>query len=414
MRPGKLLLVGGAEILHRQEIMRSFVELAGGPSGPFLVAPTATSAPVKFTERLRSWLAEVGVDPSRVEVLEVSRHVPGWEAGARDPRQLEKVERAAGLWFLGGDQGAITSAFLEPGGGDSPLLAAIRRRYEAEELAVGGTSAGAAVMSDPMIGGGTSFGALALPRAARGADGELSRELSLLEGFGFFPEGIVDQHFDTRARLGRLLEAAMSEEGPRRLAFGIAEATGLRRVGSEGSLSAVGAGSVILLDARTARRFAVPTRAGPRTRVEGAVLHCMTAGDRFLPDEGGFDFGRKEAIEAGDAALDAEFPEASGVLSPYGDLAGFASRMLLDNDPGRLFLDPRTGLRYVRSLLVEEALLPGGDRAPLGWELRLYRLDPGPGRSGAGASRLHYDGRYSFENVRVDVIPLEIEIRRPA
>jgi cyanophycinase len=408
----KLLLVGGAEILHRAEIMRAFVELAGGPGGPFLILPTATSKPLKQIEKMRRWFSEAGVESSRVETLELSGFVPGWEGGARDARQLARLEVARGLWMLGGDQNEITARLLEAGGSDTPLLAAIRRRLAAGSLAVGGTSAGAAVMCDPMIGGGTSFGALALGRAARGAGGELSRELALLRGLGLFAEGLVDQHFDTRARLGRLLVAAIEGDVARRPAFGIAEATGLLRRGGAGGLSVVGSGSVIVLDPRSARLSFVPTESGLRRRIEGALIHCLTAGDSYEPGEGRIDFGSKEALGPADAALAAEFPEASGILSAYGDLAGFAARMLLDNQPEGLFLDPGTGRRYVRSLLVEESPGPGGVSRPLAWELRLGRI--GLGGAGPGESRLLYDGRYSFENVVVDIIPIDISIRRPA
>ncbi len=414
MKPGKLLLVGGAEILHRVEIMRSFIELAGGPEGSFLILPTATSEPLKQIEKLRSWLSEAGVDPGRVEALELSAFVPGWGTGARDPRQVAKLEKARGLWILGGDQNAIATALLEEDGSDTPLLAAMRRRFAVEELALGGTSAGAAVMSDPMIGGGTSFGALALSPAACGSAGELSRPLVLARGLGLFAEGIIDQHFDTRARLGRLLVASIEGDGARRPAFGIAEATGLLRRGGEGRLSVVGQGAVIVLDPRSARASLVSTESGPRRKIEGAIIHCMTAGDSYLPEEGRFDFGSKETLGPGDEALAAELPEASGVLSAYGDLAGFAARMLLDNAPENLFLDSATGLRYARSLLVEEAPVPGGGTRSLGWELRLCRLDAGREGPSGGESRLFYDGRYSFENVRVDILPIDISIHRPA
>ena len=69
-------------------------------------------------------------------------------------------------------------------------------------------------------------------------------------GLGFFPFGMVDQHFIKRGRLGRLV-VAMAEAGVRR-GFGIDENTallveggagaGLRRVRRDGRRHRAGAG----------------------------------------------------------------------------------------------------------------------------------------------------------------------------
>ncbi|HET7838914.1 MAG TPA: cyanophycinase, partial [Rectinemataceae bacterium] len=222
MTGGNLLIVGGAEKPARAEIMRAFVELSAGREGCFLVCPAATEDPLGGLERMRSAFAEVGVDPARVRLLELSALVPGWEGGARDPRQAELARTAAGIWFLGGDQNRAVELLLDETGGDTALLAAIREASSVPGGPVlGGTSAGAAIMSHPMIAAGTSFGALALPRAvglAEPGSGD-ERRLLVRPGLGFFPEGIVDQHFDARSRLGRLVEAALVEDGARRLAF---------------------------------------------------------------------------------------------------------------------------------------------------------------------------------------------------
>lgn len=411
MERGDRVIVGGAEILHREPLLRRFVALAGGQPRIAVLA-SATAKPEAEFRKLIAWFGEVGVEPGRIELLRVSDFLPGAERGAWEGEELARLARAQGLWILGGDQNRILRLLRGPAGEDSPLLAAIRLRAGSPGaeggLVLGGTSAGAAVMSDPMIGGGTSFGALALPRAKGAAGTEMSDALYVLPGLGFFPEGMLDQHFDTRSRLGRLLEAALVEDGARRPAFGIAEATALVREGAAGRLSVTGAGAVCVVDPRPARRDLVPTAAGPRLRIRDALLHALTEGDSYRPTEQRFDFGAKEELFPADAAFARELPEASGFLSPYNGLLDFAARMLLDNDPALLFRDPATGRRYVRSLLVEDAPDREGRRRPLAWELRLGRSE-----GGSAPSRLWYDGRYSFENVAVDIIPLDIEIHRP-
>lgn len=380
-----LLIVGGAEKPARAEIMRAFVALSARREGSYLILPAATEDPAGGLERMRSGFAEIGVDPRRVELLEVSGLVPGWERGAWDERQIEKIALAAGIWFLGGDQNRIVDLLLDAEGGDSPLLAEIRL---ASSLpggpALGGTSAGAAVMSDPMIAGGTSFGALALPRAATLAEASAGtgdeRRLLVRRGLGFFPEGIVDQHFDARSRLGRLVEAAIVEDGARRLAFGIAEATGLRYDAARRELTIVGLGGILVVDVREARR----SLKGGRTALEGIRLHLLNGGDRMGLGDGEISFGDKAEIGPDEASF---------------------SRVLLDNDPSLLFHDAPSGRPYARSLLVEELR----SRSPsLAWELRFLRED-----GGSRASRLFHGGSYSFRDLILDILPIDIDIHRP-
>jgi len=434
MGRGDLVIVGGAEILHRAPIFSRFVELAGGGIGRFAILASATRKPISEFEKLRRWLAEAGADPTRVEMLEVSQFIPGMEKGAWNAAEQERLARADGLWMLGGDQNLTTSLLREADGRDTPLLAAIRQRAAKPRieggLVLGGTSAGAAIMSDPMIGGGTSFGALALPRASGAASVEMSRALYVLPGFGFFAEGMIDQHFDTRARFARLLEASLVEDGARRLAFGIDEATALVQEGAASRISVVGAGGISIIDPRQAKRSMVQTAAGARVQIEGVLFHYLSSGDGFFPSTESFDFGGKELIQVDDAAFASDFPEASGILSPYGTFAQFAARMLLDNDPELLFKDILRGRRYARSLLVEEVPSAQGGKVPLAWEIRVGRASGLSGgimpkslalsqgersegeRLGNREARLYYDGRFSFENVYVDILPIGIEIRR--
>jgi cyanophycinase len=89
---------------------------------------------------------------------------------------------------------------------------------------VGGTSAGAAAMSDPMIAGGKA-------------------EAKMLPGFGFFPGFVIDQHFTERSRLARLKD--MVAKNPSLVGLGIDEGTAVVargrtfRVIGDGSVSVV-------------------------------------------------------------------------------------------------------------------------------------------------------------------------------
>ncbi|MGV8981455.1 hypothetical protein [Clostridium sp.] len=51
--------------------------------------------------------------------------------------------------------------------------------------------------------------------------------LYLEKGLGFFRFGIIDQHFDKKARFGRLVKAAFDKEDKYDMAFGVDENTAL-------------------------------------------------------------------------------------------------------------------------------------------------------------------------------------------
>jgi cyanophycinase len=330
-----------------------------------------------------------------VTQLRVSEQVAGWERGAYDPETVAEAERADGIWLPGGDQNAITRLLLTPEGADTPLLAALRRRLDSG-AAIGGTSAGAAVMSDPMIGSGTSFGSLALPRATGPADAEVTDALWVTRGFGFFTRGIVDQHFDSRARLARLVEAAMVEDGARRLAFGVAEDSAMVYDRAADTAEMVGAGGLYVVDTRNAARDAV----GGRTRIRGVVLHYLTPGDRMDLGSCRVEAVGKTPIDEGSRTFAVRSPVSCGVLSPYGRLAEFAGSMLMDNDPESLELDAERGIRFVRSLAAGS--LESGSPA---WEIRLGRED--------GSSRAWYGSGIGFEGVVVDIVPARLEVSYP-
>ncbi len=105
---------------------------------------------------------------------------------------------ATGIWFSGGDQSKLTKAYA-----GTKVSEAIKKRY-ADGAVVGGTSAGAAIMSDVMITGGTD-------------------EATTAEGFGLLPGTVVDQHFTQRKREKRL--AGVIAKHPKALGIGIDEST---------------------------------------------------------------------------------------------------------------------------------------------------------------------------------------------
>jgi len=132
---------------------------------------------------------------------------------------------------------------------------------------VSGSSAGAAIMSDPMIGGGSSEGALAEGIRGRGEEGE---GVILQKGLGLLGDPLVDQHFLARGRWARLLIAVLETEAYT-YGAGIDENTALVVEGD--SARVVGASGVVLFDTRA-------SAASEEGRgFSGIVVYLLGSGD---------------------------------------------------------------------------------------------------------------------------------------
>jgi cyanophycinase len=202
-------------------------------------------------------------------VLDVTRAEADADSIAR---QLDGV---TGVWFPGGDQVRLAGVLR-----GTALLRAIRERFRAGAV-VGGTSAGAAIMSDSMITGNQSrpgedtvgyFGD-EFPAIAR-------RTIEVAPGFGFLHGAMVDQHFVRRERHNRLLSVVL--ERPSLLGVGIDEGTAIE-VGSVGAWRILGDGVVVIYDARSAQ---ITAPGAARLGAAGVRLLVLPAGSVFDPRDG--------------------------------------------------------------------------------------------------------------------------------
>jgi cyanophycinase len=181
---------------------------------------------------------------------------------AFDSALVKQLLGCSGYFFTGGLQSQITRV-LRPNGTSTPALDAIRSRYRRGAL-VAGTSAGAAIMSDPMIVGGNSVAALNTGLAGKG--------VNLGPGLGFLNGALADQHFLARGRIGRLLVAILQSE-QHKIGFGIDENTALVVDGHTAHVE--GASGVVLVDGRAARRDSAGNGGS------GLRIHLMGTGDNF-------------------------------------------------------------------------------------------------------------------------------------
>jgi cyanophycinase len=207
----KLAIIGGRLEDDNAAIFNEMHRLSGGR---IVVFATASSAPDEVGVETVDVFKAYGFDAVQAEV-----HGPGAGAAAQDKVIADLVEEYGSVYFTGGDQALITGA-LAPFGRESRVLKAIRKAQRKGSL-VAGSSAGAAIMSEVMLSGGTS-----LEAATYGVVGDADQPGMLLApGLGFFSWGMVDQHFIKRGRFGRLV-VGMLEAGAKR-GFGVDENTAL-------------------------------------------------------------------------------------------------------------------------------------------------------------------------------------------
>ncbi|HVF39447.1 MAG TPA: cyanophycinase [Gemmatimonadaceae bacterium] len=261
---GHLLLVGGGPI--PTGVTRLFIDLAGGRGrARIAVIPTASALASTGPDNVAT-LKGLGADAFVVNITRTE---------ANDDSIVRKLDGATGIWFSGGDQNRITAAMS-----NTRAERAIRDRYMSGAV-IGGTSAGAAVMSERMFTGDERRPGGSRPLTdSTQANVTIDRENVVTAiGFGLLRGAIVDQHFVRRRRHNRLVSVVL--EDPTTVGVGIDEATALH-VHPDGTWRVVGATAVVVIDARTA---AVTPR-GSMLGASGIRMHVLPAGSTFDPVSG--------------------------------------------------------------------------------------------------------------------------------
>jgi cyanophycinase len=241
---GHLLIIGGNGTTD--EIVKRAVELGGGAKGSVAIFPQASELPETGPDAVKTWTAAglgaaVVVDP-------------------KDPAAVKAVKDATFIWFPGGDQNRLTKALENTG-----IPEAIRARY-AEGALVGGTSAGAAVMSRLMLTGEADLQNITAGKT------------ETAPGLALFPDVIVDQHFLKRQRANRLISAVLDH--PDLVGIGIDETTAVLVSGR--TFEVLGKNSVVVIDARRAAVDKVP--AGQLATGRNLTLSVLKAGMKYSLD----------------------------------------------------------------------------------------------------------------------------------
>jgi cyanophycinase len=254
MAQGTVIVIGGAEDKVRDRvILGRFVALAGGPGSRIAVISTASSLGPEAGERYRAIFTELGA----AEVLTLHAVT---RTQANDEHSAQLARDATGIFLTGGNQLRLSSTI-----GGTRLADAIMTRFRAGAV-VAGTSAGASAVSSHMIAFGAS-GATPKHRMAQ-----------IAAGLGLLPGVIVDQHFQQRNRLGRLL--SLIAQNPSLLGLGVDEDTA-GVVGPDQVMEVIGRGSITVVDGSASETDAWEIRGHRPLMISGVVLHSLPAGYRF-------------------------------------------------------------------------------------------------------------------------------------
>lgn len=261
---GSLLIVGGGP--QPDALVQRFVDLAGGAGkARIVIFAMASEDGLAGGEEKAEDLRKLGAHAINVYITREQ---------ANQDSIVHLLDDATGVWFGGGDQALLTRAI-----GGTRVEEAIHARYRAGAV-VGGTSAGAAVMSTPMITGDERHPGGARPDTTDPFKIIARDDIITSEGFGLIQGAIIDQHFLRRKRHNRLVSAVL--EHPKLLGVGIDESTALL-VQPDGTWRVLGASAVVIYDARHA---AITAPAAPTLGATGIAMHVLPAGSSFDPGSG--------------------------------------------------------------------------------------------------------------------------------
>lgn len=251
---GPVILIGGAEDKRRDRVILSrFADLAGGSDASIVVISTASTLGDRAAEAYRALFGELGV-------REVEAIRPLTREEANDPEVVSRLTGATGVFITGGNQLRLVSVVA------GTRLADAVHQAQDRGAAVAGTSAGASAAATHMVAFGRPG---ATPK---------HRMVQISAGLGLIDRVIVDQHFEQRGRLGRLLAAVALSPGL--LGLGLDEDTAAI-VWGNGTLEVIGRGAVTLVDGSSMTSDAFRTKGHRPMMVSGAILHSLPSGYIF-------------------------------------------------------------------------------------------------------------------------------------
>jgi cyanophycinase len=253
-RRGWIVPIGGAENKENdRRILQRFVSVSGGEAADIVVIPTA-SRMHETGPRYEQVFRDIGA--GRVTVMDFDTR-----RDCHEPGRLERIEQASGIFFTGGNQLRLTTLL-----GGTPVAKLIRL-CNARGVTVGGTSAGASILSEHMIAAGDEGSAV------------VAGSVRLAPGLGLTNRFIIDQHFRQRDRFGRLLTALAYN--PFAIGIGLDEDTAAF-IGADETVEVEGSGGVTIVDGSELSYSSIDAvEDGQPVCVLGLRLHVLVAGATY-------------------------------------------------------------------------------------------------------------------------------------
>lgn len=215
-----LLLVGGGP--RPKEAMSKFAQIAGSKNSSILVIPWA-SASVEGAENIKSELSSY--EFGKIEVA------------SENLETLNKqISQATGVFFTGGNQNDLMKKIKALN-----LKPTFQKMFQ-NGVIFAGTSAGTAIMSNPMLTGQGELNII---------DGS---QIELAEGLGLLPSSvIVDQHFIIRSRFNRLAGVILNQKNV--MGLGVDEGTALLVTDKVGTV--VGPSQVLIFEKKASDKLEI-------------------------------------------------------------------------------------------------------------------------------------------------------------
>jgi cyanophycinase len=265
---GTLIPIGGNEDKGLEEselytlefiddgILFHVVRESGGVNAKIVIIPTASSIPIEVGENYIQAFTKLGC--TDVHVLDIKSR-----EDSEKPESIALIKEANCIMFSGGNQSKITDNI-----GGTVIHNIMVDRYHIETgFVIAGTSAGAMVMAEEMIAGGSSKEAF-----IKGA-------VKMYMGLGLIPGLIIDTHFIRRGRFGRQSEAVA--KFPKLIGIGLAEDTGMI-IKNGTDCTVIGSGMSIVFDGSQLihNNEKVLEKGTPMT-MTNLIVHVLSNGDQF-------------------------------------------------------------------------------------------------------------------------------------
>jgi cyanophycinase len=251
---GYVIPIGGAEEkIDKPQILQKFVDLAGGKDAVISVIPTASQLD-DTGERYENIFRELGAGTTySLPITE--------RADAQKQEYVDLLTKSTAIFVTGGNQLRLSTIL-----GGTPIAKAIRQ-LNAKGVHYAGTSAGAAIVSQHMITGGSTG---IVPTE----DG-----VSLAPGMGLINTVVIDQHFNQRNRLARLLSAV--SYNPFLIGMGLDEDTAAF-IDGDNVLTVVGSGAITVIDPSNIEYSSMSEAgSGDALTLLNLKMHILAAGSRY-------------------------------------------------------------------------------------------------------------------------------------